>query len=434
MLVAIALQVLEHVCDDQRRHDARHVQPEQHQPLQIEQPPHLPHRDERADQQRIHGQPRRARHQRCHENRHQPVARVLNRARGHHAGNRARKTRQQRNERAPRQPRARHQPVEQEGRARQIARFFQRQDEKEQDQDLRQEHQHAARAGDDAVHQQALQHAVWHDVADPHAHGFHGPLDALHERLRPREHRLEHEEHQHGQQHQAQYRMQHDTVEPVVQLGGAARHGHGGIEQALHFNVRIRIHREPDRHGRQLFVVDMGDKVGRAIAFDGHGLHHGHAQSGFQLGPVDSNTAPLGCIHHVQRQHHRQAQALQFQHETQVQPQVSSVDHADQQVGTRLAAERAEADITRDGFVRAGGDQAVGAGQIENLHMPARRRSEAAFLALDRHARVVCDLLAAARQQVEQRGLPAVGVADQGNAQCGGGSGGRRSVHLHEAG
>lgn len=299
---------------------------------------------------------------------------------------------------------------------------------------MRQEHQHAARARDDAVHQQAFEHAVGHDIADPHAHGFHGTLNAVHERLRPREHRLEHEEHQHGQQHQAQHRMQDDTVEPVVQLGGAARHGHSGIQQALHFNVRIRISRQPDRDGRQLFVIDMGDKVSRAIAFDGHCLHHRHAQGGFQLGAVDADAAPLGRIHHVQRQHHRQAQALQLQNEAQVQAQVGGVDHADQHVRARLATERAKADIACDGFVGAGGDQAVGAGQIKDLHMPARRRSKAPFLALDRHPRIVGDLLAAARQQVEQRGLAAVGVADQGNAQCGCGSGGGRSVHLHEAG
>jgi len=92
---------------------------------------------------------------------------------------------------------------------------------------------------------------------------------------------------------------------------------------------------------------------------------------------------------------------LQLQNEAQVQPQVGGVDHADQQVGAGLTTERAEADIARNGFVRAGGDQAVGAGQIEDLHIPARRRGKAAFLALDRHARIVGDLLTAARQQVE---------------------------------
>ena len=48
----------------------------------------------------------------------------------------------------PDRPDAAHQPVEQEGRARQVAAVLQQQDEEEQDQDLRQEHQHAADAGD----------------------------------------------------------------------------------------------------------------------------------------------------------------------------------------------------------------------------------------------------------------------------------------------
>jgi hypothetical protein len=60
----------------------------------------------------------------------------------------------------PRQAHAAHQPVEQEGRARQVARFFEHQDEEEQDHDLRQEDQHAAGAGDHAVDQQAAQPAL----------------------------------------------------------------------------------------------------------------------------------------------------------------------------------------------------------------------------------------------------------------------------------
>ena len=44
----------------------------------------------------------------------------------------------------PDRPADGHHPVEQEGRARQVAGFLQRQDEGEQDQDLRQEHDHAA--------------------------------------------------------------------------------------------------------------------------------------------------------------------------------------------------------------------------------------------------------------------------------------------------
>ena len=74
-------------------------------------------------------------------------------------GNRARETRQKRNERAAGQARGEHHAIEQERRARQIARFLEREDEEKQDQDLRQEHQHRAEPGEHAIDQQAVQRA-----------------------------------------------------------------------------------------------------------------------------------------------------------------------------------------------------------------------------------------------------------------------------------
>src|SRR5512143_4265975 len=57
--------------------------------------------------------------------------------------------------------------------------------------------------------------------------------------------------------------------------------------------------------------------------------------------------------------------------------------------------------------------EAVGAGQVEHAQVLAGRGDELAFLALDRHAGVVGDLLVAAGEPVEERGLAAVGVAYQ---------------------
>ena len=66
----------------------------------------------------------------------------------------------------PDRPTDAHHAVEQEGGARQVAGILEHQDEEEQDQDLRQEHQHAAGAGDHAVDQQAAQQArrAWRAV------------------------------------------------------------------------------------------------------------------------------------------------------------------------------------------------------------------------------------------------------------------------------
>ena len=60
--------------------------------------------------------------------------------------------------------------------------------------------------------------------------------------------------------------------------------------------------------------------------------------------------------------------------------------------------------------------EAVGARQVEHRVVLARRRVEAAFLALDGDAGVIGDFLPAAGEQVEQRGLAAIRVADQGQA------------------
>ncbi len=125
----------------------------------------------------------------------------------------------------------------------------------------------------------------------------------------------------------------------------------------------------------------------------------------------------LRRIHHVDRQHHRPAELAHFQREAQVQAQVGGIDHADQHVGRRLAGIEAAAQVAGDRFVQAGGMQAVGARQVQQRVAAARRRVEAAFLALDGDAGVVGDLLPAAGQQVEQRGLAAVGIADQREAQ-----------------
>ena len=110
---------------------------------------------ERADQQHVDRQPGRAAHQRGHQDRRQPVAAVFDDARGHDAGHRAGHRGQQRNERFAAQPAARHQLVHQERRPGHVAAVFQHGDEGEQDHDLRQEHQHAADAFDDAVGKQA---------------------------------------------------------------------------------------------------------------------------------------------------------------------------------------------------------------------------------------------------------------------------------------
>ena len=122
-------------------------------------------------------------------------------------------------------------------------------------------------------------------------------------------------------------------------------------------------------------------------------------------------------VGHVQRDHHRPAEPRQLEHEAQVHAQVGRVDDGDDRVGRRLAVAPAVDHLERDLLVGRRRRQAVGAGQVD---APTRVRPfvqpRQADLALDRDAGVVGDLLARAGEQVEERRLAAVRVADQRDA------------------
>ena len=89
----------------------------------------------------------------------------------------------------------------------------------------------------------------------------------------------------------------------------------------------------------------------------------------------------------------------------------------DQRVRPPLARQPAHDDVARHRLVGRDGVEAVGAGQVQHRVFAAGRPTHAAFLALDGDPGVVGHFLPAAGQQVEQRGLAAVGVADQRDAQ-----------------
>ena len=134
------------------RQDACDVEDEERQPLQVEDAEHGLVGDDGGDNQRIHGQPRGAGQQRSDGDGNEAFTRVVDGTGGHHGGHGTGEAGQQRNERTAGQSAFRHHVIQQKCGARQIARVFQQQDEGEQDGNLRQEHQHAARAGNHAVH------------------------------------------------------------------------------------------------------------------------------------------------------------------------------------------------------------------------------------------------------------------------------------------
>ena len=424
-----ALQYRRH---GERRDHAGEVQREQHQPLQVERP-HRAHRDEGADQQRIDGQPRRAGHQRRDQDGGHAVADVGDRARGHDARHGAGEARQQRDEGPARQPDAAHHPVEQVGGARQVAAFLESQDEQEQKQDLWQEHQHAARAGDHAVHQQAAQRALRQHDEQPLARARHAGIDQLHRQRCPAEHGLEHCEQQRRQHREAGDRMQHHGIEPCQGALAGRLAVADDVEDAAGLALRV-----DDLGGRRVAVGQSAARRWLLLALQfldqrvrpagGHGdrLDHRQAELRLQCAGIETVATRSRDVAHVEGHHQRQAQRAQLEHQPQVESQVGGVQHADHDFGWRLASQPAEHRIARDRLVERGGRQAVGAGQVEDSIAPAARPAEAAFLALDRYAGVVGHLLVTAGEAIEKRRLAAVGDADQREPEFG-----RRSLSVH---
>ena len=177
--------------------------------------------------------------------------------------------------------------------------------------------------------------------------------------------------------------------------------------------------------GRRMWMgsqrVDALDQRLRTVLAHRHRLHHRHAEFALQYFAVDGDAALLRSVDHVQRHHHRPAHLPHFQHEAQVQAQVGGVDHAHQHVRRRLARVEATAQVAGDRFVQAGRVEAVGTRQVQHRVAAPGRRAQHALLALDRDPGIVGHLLPAAGELVEQRGLAAVRVAQQGQAQGHGG-------------
>jgi hypothetical protein len=316
---------------------------------------------------------------------------------------------------------AAHDAVHQEGRACHVAEVFQHQDEEEQDHDLRQEHDHAANAGDEAILEEALEQLRQRRRLYQRTKPSEALLNGIHQRSCPGEHRLEHHE-QDGQQHdQPDHRLQQHGIDPRRQGVALAWSAHDGGQQAIGLALAdaqgAGVGRPPvGLAGLELLVetpVDAGQQRIDAAAAHRHRFHDRHAKLVRQALDVDRDATLAGDVHHVERQHHRPADALQLEREPQRQPKIGGVADADDQVGRDLALQPAQHDVACDLLIRGPRAQGIGAGQIDHVDRAARRRRERADLLLDRDARIVGDLLAAAGQGVEQRGLAAVGITDE---------------------
>ena len=199
---------------------AEAIEGEQSQRLQTDNPPQQRMvRDKGSDEEHVHWQTRRAAHQRRDQDGGKAGAPVFNGSGGHNARNGAGKAGQQGYEGRARKPHAGEQPIHQQCSPRHVAAVFEQGDKKEQDGDLRQEDEHAANAGDEAIDHEALQGPGGNERSGAVAAGGKERVNAIHQRPRPSVNGFEHQDvDQHKNRH-AEEAVRENAVGPVRAAG-----------------------------------------------------------------------------------------------------------------------------------------------------------------------------------------------------------------------
>src|SRR5579875_380420 len=227
--------------------------------------------------------------------------------------------------------------------------------------------------------------------------------------------------------------MQHHGVEPreerdagrnaVVDLREDAAHlALGRFEVGRRCGGRIDAANAPAgaRRGDAHFAIDRLDQSPLPAGAHGDGLHYRHADRGREAAGIDSIAALARDIAHVERDDHRAAEALEIEDEPEIEPQVRGIYDAHEQIRRRLRGMPAQHHVTGDRLIQRRRFETVGAREIEHaVHAARVRPDEAALFALDGNAGIIRDFLAAAGEAVEQRGLPAVRHADEGERRSG---------------
>jgi hypothetical protein len=389
------------------------------------------------------------------------------------AGTAHREPRQHRHEGPARQPHGPHDAIHQVGDPGQVAEVLEEPEQEEQEHDLRQEDDHRADAVDDAVDQEVLEEAVRQDVSHLLAEPGEAILDERDRRVGPGEERHEQDEHDGGEDHQAEPAVQehaidplgapavdrglHQDRDPIVEPAVAAEHrlvvdrgvGRGGhhrvadggrdrgqlvVAHALQGPQRQPVGRRPARRERGAHGRQLGGQRGRRRPPPARGLrgrdrrggHHRLAERrqpdarpadhrhhrAAELGGQGPSVGRgrAGLVGHGQRDDAAHAQLLELDQDVQAARELGRVDAHHDRRRRRLAVQ-AEGDVESDLLVGRAGDQAVGARHVDQLEVgvPTQRRRAT----IDGDPRVVADLGVAAGQAVPHRGLAGVGVAEE---------------------
>ena len=209
---------------------------------------------------------------------------------------------------------------------------------------------------------------------------------------------------------------------PLHQLGRRKAHGNsrpfGVVVDLVHNGVNASVHRVAAvvvavlpaeiRAGRLFLIMGhvqrMADQFINALVFCRTDGNDRNAQ--LRLQRVDHHGAAVGphLIHHIQGQHHGNAQFQQLQRQVEVALNVGGVHNVDDALGLFLQQKVPGHDL----FIGIG-RQAVNAGQVHHggLHMAA----DLAVLSVHRYTGEVAHVLVGAGELVEQGGLSAVLVS-----------------------
>ena len=154
---------------------------------------------------------------------------------------------------------------------------------------------------------------------------------------------------------------------------------------------------------------------------DAFARRRGHADDGAakpaaEFVDIDSDALAIGNVGERESDDDRQPDAQGLGGEVEVALEIGGVGHDEDAVGPRHVGHAAVQNVDHHALVRALGQQAVGAGQIDEVDLLAAVR-EAAQLLFDRHAGIVADAGGNAGQRREQRAFADIRVAEQNDGQ-----------------
>ena len=163
-----------------------------------------------------------------------------------------------------------------------------------------------------------------------------------------------------------------------------------------------------------------GFDFGKALAGGSDGGDDGASEAGGKVGGVEGDAAALGVVPHVEDEDEGEAVVDELEDEEEVALEVGGVGDAEDGMGRGEVAKAAVEGFDDDGFVGGASGEAVGSGEVEEFDGVAGEVEVSGFL-FDGDAGEVSGALAKSGEAVEPGGFSGVGVAEEGDAEGGGG-------------